>query len=190
VPTVKTQARPKQFRLDDLDLTDFNLGGLPVILNEQEFIGTALVNGGEVISLHIAGLAEIEFSLLPFPGAVSKGELRDGTLVIRHDKDQLQISGVTNGERNQVLDGGPYQVFVRWQPPQLSLQQYVDSAQKQLEEFRQRAEQGDLHAKLLLPKLETMTAVIAASIEKKSRTACLFGSGARQLSSKEKASSR
>jgi hypothetical protein len=186
VPTLKSQSLPKQFRLSDLDLTSLNLSRLPVILNEQEFLGTAGVDGGEVISLSIAGLAEIELSLLPFSGAVPRGELRGGTLTIRHDKDQLQISGVTNGERREILDGGPYKVFVRWEPPQVSLPQYVSSLQQQLEDVRKLAAQGDLHAQLLLPKFESMAAVLAASIETKSRTACLYGSGARQLSSKER----
>jgi hypothetical protein len=185
VPTLKSQSLPKQFRLSDLDLTSLNLSRLPVILNEQEFVGTAGVDGGEVISLSIAGLGGIELSLLPFADAVPDGELRGGTLSIRHEKDQLQISGVTNGERREILDGGPYKVFVRWQPPQLSLPEYVSSLQVQLDEVRKQAAQGDLHAQLLLPKFESMAAVLAASIETKSRTACLYGSGARQLSSKE-----
>ncbi|HEY4312945.1 MAG TPA: hypothetical protein VGN12_26070 [Pirellulales bacterium] len=186
VPVVRSQPLPKQFRLADLDLTDFNLSSLPVILNEQEFIGTAGVDGGEVISLGIAGLADIEFSLRPFTGAIPTGELYSGTLTIRHDKDQLQISGVTNGERKESLVGGPYIVFVRWEAPQMSLPQYVGFLQKQLEEFHIQAERGDLHAKLLLPKLQTMTVAFIASTEMKSRTASLYSSGARQLSSKER----
>jgi hypothetical protein len=43
-----------------------------------------------------------------------------------------------------------------------------------------------MYAQLLLPKFEAMVAVLAASVEAKSRTACLYGSGARQLSSKER----
>jgi hypothetical protein len=186
VPVLKSQSLPKRFRISELDLTNLNLSRLPVILNEQEFIGTAGVDGGEVISLSIAGLAEIELSLLPFADAVPEGELRGGTLSIRHEQDELQISGVTNGERRETLDGGPYQVFVRWQPPQLSLPQYVSSLPAQVDEIRKQAEQGDMYAQLLLPKFEAMVAVLAASVEAKSRTACLYGSGARQLSSKER----
>lgn len=186
VPTVKTRSLPKQFRVADLNLTEFNLGRLPVILNEREFIGAAGVDGGEVISLGIAGLADIQFSLHPFPEAVPDGELYRGTLSLRHEQDQLQIHGVTNGERKETLDGGPYKVFVRWQPPQMSFEQYVGTLQEQLDGFRERAQEGDLHAKLLLPQLEAMTAVLTESIQTKARTACLYSSGARQLSNREK----
>lgn len=190
VPSLKSHPLPRQFRVGDLDLTDFNLGRLPVILNEQEFIGAAGVSGGEVISLQIAGLADIEFSLSPFPGAVHSGELNNGILVIRHEKTYLQISGVTHGTRNEVLQGGPYKIFVRWEAPAMTLAQYVNSLEFQLKEFRKLAAQGDLRAKLVLPQFETMAANLTAAAETKSRTACLYGSGARQLSKKERESGR
>ena len=55
----------------------------------------------------------------------------------------LEISGVKNGVHRQVLEGGPYQVWVRWKEPTRTVEEYRESARASLARLRDQIKAGE-----------------------------------------------
>jgi len=159
VPHVRQHAEPKRFRLSDFGLNDWHFQDSAVILNDQEYLGTLSLGGGEVAWIDVPGLAKVEFSLLPFKGAKSEGVLKGGTVRLeRSDGTQLRITNVRNGFTPTPLPGGPFQVWVRWSNPSESIEEYRDSLKRHIQELRERSKRGDVElSKQTLERLEKAT---------------------------------
>ena len=161
VPTVRQAAAPRAFATDELELARFSFPQSPVVLNEQQYLGQLSMSGGSVAWVEIPGTAMVEFSLLRLTDSEPIGTLKDGTIEItRDDGTLLRIANVENGTYREVLPGGPWIVWVRWQPPTYSLEQYrerVERNREQLAELRRKVAAGDAYVPpAALKRLEAM----------------------------------
>jgi hypothetical protein len=144
-PRIIENLKPKQFNTNDLHMESWGLSASPIILNDQDYIGQLGVSGGPLAWCDIPGLAKIEFSLLRFKDAQPIGTLSNGVIKIEHvaEGTTLQIANVKNGINGDVLSGGPYQVWVRWNKPTETMDQYRQSLKKQIAKLEKRAKEGD-----------------------------------------------
>jgi hypothetical protein len=134
----------RQFKVSDLHLESWGFPASPVIVNDQDYIGQLSVSGGPLAWCDIPGLAKIEFSLLHLKNAEPLGTLSDGVINIKHpDGTTLRIANVKNGINGDTLSGGPYQVWVRWNKPTQSMEEYRELLKKQIAKFEQRIQEGD-----------------------------------------------
>jgi hypothetical protein len=144
-PRIDETPKPSPFRVKDLRLENWSFPASPVVLNDQDYIGQLSMSSGALAWCDIPGVAKIEFSLLHLKDAQPWGQLKDGIIEITHkDGTSLRITNVLNGVHRQVLDGGPYQVWVRWMEPTQTVGQYRQSVKKMIAEISERAKSGDL----------------------------------------------
>lgn len=144
-PHVVISPGPKIFRAADLKLDHWSFHDSQIILNDQDYLGQMNLSSSPIAWIDIPGLAKVEFSLLPLTGAAQEGVLRNGTIDITHNnKTRLRITNVRNGVESEVLQGGPYHVWIRWLKPSQTVDQYRESWKKQLSAIRQQIASGDL----------------------------------------------
>jgi hypothetical protein len=145
VPRLVEFPKVRQFRVRDLRLESWSFPESPVILNDTDYLGQLSMSHGAVAWCDIPGVARVEFSLLHLKDALPLGTLNNGVIEIsRPDGTSLRISNVKNGVPRQMLEGGPYQVWVRWTAPTQTVEQYRASLAELVRSIRQRAEDGDL----------------------------------------------
>jgi hypothetical protein len=102
------------------------------------------MSGGPLAFCDIPGLARIEFSLLHLKDAEALGTLEDGVVNIIHQETAIRISDVRNGTNGQVLAGGPYRVWVRWNRPTKTIEEYRESLKHQIASLKERVQHGEL----------------------------------------------
>ena len=145
MPRVEEHPAPKRFRPRGLRLDAWSFSSSPVILNDQEYLGRIGMSFGNFAYIDVAGLARVEFSLLRLKDAQPWGVLENGTLLITHeDGTTIEIGDVKNGTPQVVLQGGPYQVWVRWKESSLSAEQVQSTRQTQLIELEEKMKRGGL----------------------------------------------
>lgn len=148
----------KQFKVGELRLAGWDFPASPVILNDQDYLGEMGMSGGQLASIDVPGLARIEFSLLHLKDAAPIGKLKDGVIKIDHkDGTTLRITNVKNGASPTVLPGGPYVVWVRWNKPTQSLEEYRQDLKETIASLKKQVDDGDLAPRPgVLERLEKM----------------------------------
>lgn len=133
--------RPKPFAEATERLYNLHFSGSRVVLNDKDYIGRMAASSADFFSIDISGFALVEFSLRRLKDAKPWGTLNGGVLTISNPDENVffEIGNVTNGDHEQALDGGPYQVWVRWKPPTTTIEQM----RSELESLRQRVEAGE-----------------------------------------------
>jgi len=145
VPRMHEVAKVGPFRVKDLRLEDWSFPSSPVVLDDQDYIGQLSMSSGALAWCDIPGVAKVEFSLLHLKDAEPLGRLHDGIVEIRHKSGtSLRITNVKNGIHRQSLDGGPYQVWVRWKEPTQSVEQYRQSIKERIAAIGENAKNGDM----------------------------------------------
>jgi hypothetical protein len=148
----------KQFKVSDFQLQSWGFPSSPVIVNDQDYIGEMSVSSGPLAWCDIPGLAKVEFSLLHLKDATPTGALKDGVINIRHsDGTTLKISNVKNGAHGEILPGGPYQVWVRWNKPTQTLEEFHEVLKQEIEALREKSKTGDYLRPEILERLEKMS---------------------------------
>jgi hypothetical protein len=143
VPTAVEHRGPRPFNTADFRLDHMNFPHSPVVLNDREYLGTMGVTGTDIASVELPGVGDLEFCLRQFKGSEPLGQLHGGVLTIRHDKDTLTISNVSNGSRSEVLETGPYEVWVRWEPPTQTIEEYQAAFREELKALKKQAESAN-----------------------------------------------
>jgi hypothetical protein len=144
IPSMVENPKVRQFKVSDLHLENWSFPASPVVVNDQDYIGQLSVSGGSLAWCDIPGLAKIEFSLLHLKNADPIGMLSDGVINIKHGDDTtLRISNVRNGVNGDMLSGGPYRVWVRWNKPTQSVEEYRQSLEEQIVKLTERVKNGD-----------------------------------------------
>ena len=144
VPHIKVEPTPVQFKAKNLHLERFAFPSSPVIVNDQYYVGRLGLGNVELVTCHIAGLASIDFSLLHLKGATPIGTFKDGEIDIAHESGAtLRISDVKSGNNGQVLAGGPYRVWVRWNKPTQSIEEYREVLKKDIVSLKEQVKSGD-----------------------------------------------
>jgi hypothetical protein len=114
-----------------------------VMLNDKQYIGRMSASDAQVFSLDVIGIASLEFSLRHLKDAKPWGRLQDGRITLTHpDATSIEIGNVTNGSGDRLVDGGPYQVWVRWKAPEHT----VDEYRAELVAYRDRVKSGEIAA--------------------------------------------
>ncbi len=170
---------PKRFRAPDLKLDDWSFPNCPIILNDERYLGRISLSHGQLAWLDIPGTALVEFSLIQFIDAQPWGVLNDGVVSISHpDGASLRIDRVKNGIHREMLRGGPYQIWVRWNQPTHSIEAHQELVKAQITKMRRQIEAGDLRLpKGTVERLEEANA---------SDGICLISNGLRPLRPDEK----
>ena len=143
VPRVNEYPATKPFSSEAMHWDHWSLIGSSLILNDQDYLGTLGIAGGNLAFVDVPGLAKVEFSLIPLKGSTGDGVLQDGTITIRHEQTTLAIKNVRNGQSAETLKGGPYTVFVRWNPPTLTIEQYREQLKETIQQLKARLDGGD-----------------------------------------------
>lgn len=147
IPRIVEVAKPRQFKAVDFRLEYWNFPSSPVVVNDQDYFGQLNMSRGPLAWCDIPGLAKIEFSLLHLKDASPLGTLEDGVIKIAHDDTTMRISNVKNGVsgvNGEVLTGGPYRVWVRWNKPTQSVEEFRKSIKTQIVSLKERVRSGDL----------------------------------------------
>lgn len=145
VPRVLQQIEPRTFRISDLRMDTWRFEDSTVILNDQDYLGSLNASGLEIAFVDVPGLAKVEFSLLPLTGAKPEGVLENGTLRIKHNDETLRITNVKNGIGSSTLPGEvPYHVWVRWNKPSQTIDEYRESMKLRIKDLRERSARGDI----------------------------------------------
>src|SRR5262249_28613285 len=133
MPHLTVAPEPRQFKVTDLRLDAWGFPSSPVLVNDHDYIGRLGMSYGNLATCDIAGLAKIEFSLLKLKDSQPWGVLNDGVITITHeDGTTVAISDVKNGSDHNMLQGGPYQVWVRWNKPTYTIDEYRELMKKQI----------------------------------------------------------
>jgi hypothetical protein len=144
-PLISESPPPKQFKVADLNLQAWTFPPSPVIVNDQDYVGELNAGSGPIARFEVPGLASVEFSLLRLKNALPLGTLQDGVININHPSGTtVRISNVKNGSNREVLSGGPYQVWVRWQKPRESIEEYRKSLKATIADMKERAKKDEL----------------------------------------------
>jgi len=174
LPKIILSPKPKPFNVSELRLESWHFQGSPVVVNDQDYMGEMNMAGGPFAYCDIPGLAKIEFSLLPLKNGTPIGTLSDGVLRITHEcGTTLKISNVMNGRG--VLDGGPYQVWVRWKKPTQSMEEFQESIKQRIETIKERIKNGD--DSLQPGSLERLEKMLASGRAVQSMSAGIGGFG-------------
>ena len=116
--------RPRPADAKDFQIEKWTFSQCPVVVNESQYVGKMSVARGELAWMDIPGVAKFVFALVPFREAKPLGFLKDGHIrIIAEDGTTVDVSDVKNGIPPVRLLGGPYEVWVRWSPPTVSLSQ-------------------------------------------------------------------
>jgi hypothetical protein len=181
VPTIKSaQLTPKSFRTATNELYRLQFHSSQVTLNDRQYVGNMLASDADYFNVEICGLASIEFSLKHLKNAKPWGTLSDGQITIANpDGNSIVISNVTNGPGERLVSGGPYTVWVRWNKPQATVEEYRTALKAQRE----------MLAKQILPGASDETkASILARIDKelaREPSPWIIGCGAHDVQKKE-----
>lgn len=145
LPQIEEYPKPKDFRAADLHLDHWSLPSCPIILNDQDYVGSLSGGSNSLAWIDISNVGLVEFSLLHLKDARPWGTLDDGRLRIRHENGTtIAINGVMNGwPDRQLLTGGPYTVWVRWKESTTVPEEYVKMLRRSIAENRARAESGE-----------------------------------------------
>lgn len=143
MPKIIEHNRPPRLQSKKLDLKDWYFPNSPVLLNGFDFVGRVDGNG-RFVSIDIVGTVKVDISLLPFKGATPNGTLQDGVVylrrgdknVFRDDDTMIWIEKVCVGIEDDRLAEGPYQVYVRWSEPSMSLAQYQKLLKDDIENLK------------------------------------------------------
>jgi hypothetical protein len=143
-PRVRThKVRPKPFSEATDDLYNLKFHSSRVILNDTHYVGPMGASDSIVFSMEISDVASLEFSLKHLKNAEPWGRLQDGRIILAHpDGTTIEIDNVTNGSDNRIVGNGPYVVWVRWNQPQVTTEQY----RAQIASYREQIEKGTMHA--------------------------------------------
>ena len=172
-PEIMEVKPARKFDVVSLQLEAFDFTQSPVILNDEHYVGQIGMSGGTLSGIEIAGVANIEFSLFPLKDAKPLGTLQDGSLFIKNGEQTVLIAGVRNGTQPKTLTGGPYQVWVRWNEPKLSLSETQKKVAEQIKLLRQRQADGETNI--------TDDAIVRLQAFADSGRPMLFGSFARSV---------
>jgi hypothetical protein len=116
---------PKSFEEVANDQYQLKFHASRITLNNKEYIGNMLATGADYFSVEICGVASLEFSLRHLKDAKPWGALTDGQITITNpDGTSIAISNVTNGKDDRLIVGGPYTVWVRWNKPRSTVDEY------------------------------------------------------------------
>jgi hypothetical protein len=86
----------------------------------------------------------IEFSLFHLKDALPIGTLEKGVINIVHESGaSVRISEVKNGANREVLEGGPYRVWVRWMKASQTMEQYRETTKEFLASLRDQVQKGE-----------------------------------------------
>ncbi|MCA9050774.1 MAG: hypothetical protein KDA89_18675, partial [Planctomycetaceae bacterium] len=141
-PEILETRLPTQFKAEALAIYDWDFPSSPVIVDDEVYVGRVGMSGGPVVGIDIAGIAGIEFSLLPLKDGTPTGTLQGGTLTIGTDDHVVMISGVRNGAAKQTLDG-PHKVWVRNTAGSNSAEEMKTLLREQLQLIEKRKADGD-----------------------------------------------
>ncbi|TWT88607.1 hypothetical protein Mal64_20920 [Pseudobythopirellula maris] len=137
---VEQRITPLSFREVTDKLYKLNFHRSRVVLNDKTLVGRMQVTSTQMTWIQINDLANIEFSLHRIKNAKPWGRLQDGCITITHpDGDEIEIVRVTNGDDSQLIEGGPYRVWVRWKEP---AQTYAEMREA-LTKYRDRLLSGE-----------------------------------------------
>jgi len=143
IPEIIEIQTAKTFHLSDLKLQAWDFRSSPVILNDQTYVGQMGVSGATLVGVDIAGYATCEFSLIPWKDSKPTGTLQDGVLNLKGKDVSIMISGVRNGEQQQILEGGPYLVWTKWTEPKLSISEAQALVPLYIKQLQKRHDEGD-----------------------------------------------
>jgi hypothetical protein len=116
---------PKSFREAADDLYRLKFHSSRIMLNDRRNIGNMLASDADVFSLEVCGTASLEFSLRHLKGGEPWGKLQNGRITLTNpDGTSIEISNVSNGADDRVVGGGPYIVWVRWDKPHQTVEEY------------------------------------------------------------------
>ncbi len=135
VPTIKTATlAPQPFHALTDGMYGLRFHASPIMLNDKQIIGNMMASDSDYFNIEICGLASIEFSLRHLKDAKPWGTLSNGEIRIANpDGRFITISNVTNGPDKQFVSGGPYTVWVRWNKPQATIDEYRGALKAQRE---------------------------------------------------------
>ncbi len=143
-PRVEQSPVPTQFEVKDLDLQAFSFPSSPVVINDLDYAGELSASRGPIVQFDVPGLAKIEFSLLHLKNAAPIGSLLDGQInIIRADGTTVRISNVKNGANQEVLPGGPYTIWVKWDKAE-SMEEFEKSFKATIAGAKEKAKTGDV----------------------------------------------
>ncbi len=139
MPTVQvTDTRPQPFSPDAMHWEVFRFSNSAVIIDDARYAGRMGASGGPFVWIEMPGIGKVEFSLKEFRDSLPTGLLSDGILQIQlSDQHTITINGVSNGQEafNQPLPGGPYTVWVRWTPSDMTFEEYSKQMLAQFDEM-------------------------------------------------------
>ncbi|HEY4234904.1 MAG TPA: hypothetical protein VGM76_15840 [Lacipirellulaceae bacterium] len=119
------QLRPKSFQEAADDLYRLKFHSSRIILNDKQYVGRMLASDAEVFSVEVCGVASLEFSLRHLKGAEPWGKLENGQITLNHpDGTSIEIGNVGSGADDRLVGGGPYVVWVRWNKPHQTVEEY------------------------------------------------------------------
>jgi hypothetical protein len=122
---VSVRLKPKSFQEASDDLYRLQFHASRIILNDKTYVGRMLASDSLVFKIEICGVASLEFSLRHLKDAEPWGRLQNGQLTLSHpDGTSIEIGNVTNGSDDRLVEGGPYTVWVRWDKPQQTIEEY------------------------------------------------------------------
>ena len=145
LPQITEHPQPKTFNTSDFAFEKWHFKGSQVILNGEDFLGEMNSASSPIAWVDLPGIAKVEFSLLKLTRAEPMGVLKNGTIRIKHPEGAyLQITNVLNGDPADVLQGGPYHVWVRWLEPSLSAEEHRDAVKQRLVDLKAQVAAGEL----------------------------------------------
>jgi hypothetical protein len=145
LPHIQEPPQPKQFKVRELNLDAWTFPASPVVINDEDYVGELSAGTGPIAEFEVPGLAKVEFSLLHLKNAAPYGTLQNGMVNIIHPNGTtVRISNVKNGTNAEVLGGGPYQVWVRWDKPRETLDEYHKTLKAMIAGMKDQAKKGEL----------------------------------------------
>lgn len=141
-PEIAIAKKPTKFDVAQLAPYDWDFPFSPVVLNDEVYVGRIGMSGGSVAGIEIAGVANLEFSLLPITDAKPIGNLQGGILKIKTDEFEVAVSGVRNGAAKETLDG-PFKVWVRQLESSGTPAELQSQFRDQIQELEKRQADGD-----------------------------------------------
>ena len=142
-PEVVEAKKPTKFNVEELAPYDWNFPFSPVVLNDEVYVGRIGMSGGSLAGIEIAGVANLEFSLLPLTDAKPIGRLQSGILTIKTDEYEVAVSGVRNGAAKETREG-PFKVWVRQLESSSTSDELQSHFRDQLQELKKRQKDGDI----------------------------------------------
>jgi hypothetical protein len=141
VPSVKSLERaPKPFREIADDLYRLRFHSSRIMLNDNQYVGRMLASDAEIFSIEICGVAGLQFSLHHLRDSQPWGRLENGSIAISNPNGTtVEIQNVTNGSENRVIEGGPCMVWVRWNKPRQTVNEFRAMLEARRDELKQES---------------------------------------------------